>query len=144
MQWWAWIAVGAILLGSELAFVDAQFYLVFVGASAFVVGLLELAGLELAMWLQWLIFAVLAATSMLTFRRRIYERMRRGLPAVKGGPAGETVTLAVALPPGETCRLEYRGGSWSAINGGKSVIPAGSQARIARVDGLTLVVHGDA
>jgi membrane protein implicated in regulation of membrane protease activity len=144
MQWWAWIAVGAILLGSELAFVDAQFYLVFVGASAFVVGLLELAGLELAMWLQWLIFAVLAATSMLTFRRRIYERMRRGLPAVKGGPAGETVTVAVALPPGETCRLEYRGGSWSAINGGKSVIPAGSQARIARVDGLTLVVHGDA
>jgi membrane protein implicated in regulation of membrane protease activity len=144
MQWWAWIAVGAILLGSELAFVDAQFYLVFVGASAFVVGLLALTGLELAMWLQWLIFAVLAATSMLTFRRRIYERMRRGLPAVKGGPAGETVTLPTALPPGETCRLEYRGGSWSAINGGKSVIPAGSQARIARVDGLTLVVHGDA
>ena len=38
MDWWAWIAVGAILLGSELAFVDAQFYLVFIGASAFVVG----------------------------------------------------------------------------------------------------------
>jgi membrane protein implicated in regulation of membrane protease activity len=144
MEWWAWIAIGAILLGSELAFVDAQFYLVFVGASAFVVGLLQLAGLGLAMWLQWLIFAVLAAASMLTFRRRIYERMRRGLPAMKGGPAGETVTVAVALPPGETCRLEYRGGSWSAINGGKSMIPAGSQARIARVEGLTLVVHGDA
>jgi len=30
MEWWAWIAVGAILLVSELAFVDAQFYLVFV------------------------------------------------------------------------------------------------------------------
>ena len=37
MQWWAWIAVGAILLGSELAFVDAQFYLVIVGGSALVV-----------------------------------------------------------------------------------------------------------
>jgi membrane protein implicated in regulation of membrane protease activity len=144
MLWWAWIAVGAILLGSELAFVDAQFYLVFVGASAFVVGLLQLAGLGMAEWLQWLIFAVLAAASMLTFRRRIYERMRRGLPAMKGGPAGEFVTLAAALPPGETCRLEYRGCSWSAINGGKSVIAAGAQARIARVDGLTLVVHGDA
>ena len=143
-MWWAWIAVGAILLGSELAFVDAQFYLVFVGASAFVVGLLQLAGLGMAVWLQWLIFAVLAAASMLTFRRRIYERMRRSLPAMKGGPAGEFVTLAAALPPGETCRLEYRGGSWSAINGGKSVIAAGAQARIDRVDGLTLVVHGDA
>jgi membrane protein implicated in regulation of membrane protease activity len=144
MEWWAWIAVGAVLLGSELAFVDAQFYLVFVGASAFAVGMLQLAGSGLAMWLQWLIFAVFAATSMLTFRRRIYERMRRGLPAMKGGPAGETVTLPMALPPGETCRLEYRGGSWSAINGGKSVIPAGAQVRITRVDGLTLVVLGDA
>ena len=144
MQWWAWIGVGAILLGSELAFVDAQFYLVFVGASAFAVGMLQLAGLELAMWLQWLIFAVLAAVSMTTFRRRIYEKMRRGLPAMKGGPAGETVTLPTALPPGETCRLEYRGGSWSAVNGGTSIIAAGSQARITRVDGLTLVVHGDA
>ncbi len=98
----------------------------------------------MAAWLQWLIFAVLAVTSMLTFRRRIYERMRRTLPAMKGGPAGELVTLPTALPPGETCRLEYRGCSWSAINGGKAAIAAGAQARIQRVDGLTLVVHGDA
>ena len=52
MQWWAWIAVGAILLVSELAFIDAQFYLVFVGASALVVGFLALAGIADAVWLQ--------------------------------------------------------------------------------------------
>ncbi len=143
MQWWAWIAVGAILLGSELAFVDAQFYLVFVGASAFIVGMLEVAGVGLPVWLQWLIFALLAATSMFTFRRRIYERMRRELPSMRGGPAGEMVTLPMALPPGETCRLEYRGGSWSAMNGGDAVIAAGARARIDRVDGLTLVVRGE-
>jgi membrane protein implicated in regulation of membrane protease activity len=143
MDWWAWIAVGAILLGSELAFVDAQFYLVFVGASAFAVGLAQLVGLALAPWLQWLIFAALAAASTIVFRRRIYERMRRKLPAMKGGPAGETVILPEALPPGETCRLEYRGGSWSAVNAGKAEIAAGARARIERVDGLTLVVHGD-
>jgi membrane protein implicated in regulation of membrane protease activity len=144
MAWWAWIAVGAILLGAELAFVDAQFYLVFVGAAAFVVGVLQLAGSGLATWLQWLIFAVLAATSMLTFRRRIYESMRRGLPAMKSGPAGEIVTLTTALAPGEAGRVEYRGSSWSVINGGKTAIAAGAQARISRVDGLTLVVHGEA
>ena len=144
MQWWAWIAVGAILLGSELAFVDAQFYLVFVGASAFLVGMLQLTGLGMPEWLQWLVFAVLAATSVFTFRRRIYETMRRKLPPMKGGPAGEIITLPTELPPGETCRLEYRGGSWTATNGGKANIPAGAKARIDRVDGLTLVVHGDA
>jgi hypothetical protein len=38
-------------------------------------------------WLQWLIFAVLAAVSLvLGFRRRIYERMRGRLPALKQGP----------------------------------------------------------
>jgi membrane protein implicated in regulation of membrane protease activity len=143
MDWWAWIAVGAILLGSELAYVNAQFYLVFVGASAFVVGLVQLAGAAMPPWLQWLVFAALAVTTMLAFRRRIYERMRKRLPAMKSGPAGETVTLPAALTPGETCRLEFRGCSWSALNGGKSVIAAGAKARIERVDGLTLIVHGE-
>ena len=44
MHWWVWIVIGAILLGSELAFVEAQFYLVFLGAAALVVGLLDFAG----------------------------------------------------------------------------------------------------
>ena len=143
MEWWAWIAVGAILLVSELAFVDAQFYLVFVGASALVVGFLDLSGLLPAVWMQWLLFAVLAMFSMVTFRRRIYERMRRKLPAMKQGPAGETVVLPTELRPGETCRLEYCGSSWNAVNGGKTAIAAGQRAHIDRVNGLTLVVHGE-
>jgi membrane protein implicated in regulation of membrane protease activity len=143
MQWWAWIAVGTILLGSELAFVDAQFYLVFVGSAALLVGFLDLAGLIPAAWLQWVTFTVLAVVSMVGFRRRIYERMRRTLPHMRSGPAGEVVMLTVPLPPGETCRIEYRGSSWSAINAGKSVIAAGARARIERVDGLTLVVYAD-
>jgi membrane protein implicated in regulation of membrane protease activity len=143
MEWWAWIAVGAILLGSELGFVDAQFYLVFVGGSALVVGFLDLAGLLPAVWMQWLLFAVLAVISMLTFRRRIYERMRRKLPSMKQGPAGETVVLPAELQPGETCRLEYCGSSWNAVNGGHSAIAAGQRAHIDRVNGLTLVVHGE-
>ncbi len=143
MQWWAWIAVGAILLGAELVFVDAQFYLVFIGAAALIVGFLGLAGLNFAVWLQWWVFIVLAVASMVGFRRRIYERLRGNLPGVKGGPAGETVILPAALPPGETCRIEYRGSSWNARNAGQSVITAGSRARIDRIDGLTLVVRGD-
>jgi membrane protein implicated in regulation of membrane protease activity len=143
MEWWAWIAVGAVLLVSEMAFVDAQFYLVFVGASALVVGFLDLSGLLPAVWTQWLLFAVLAVVSMVTFRRRIYDRMRRRLPAMKQGPAGETVVLPAALQPGETCRVEYCGSSWNAVNGGKSPIDAGQRARIDRVNGLTLVVHGE-
>jgi len=144
MQWWAWIAVGTILLGAELAFVDAQFYLVFVGSAALCVGLLVLAGWSIAMWLQWLIFTMLAALSMVFFRRRIYEHLRRNLPIMRQGPAGGTVIVPAALPPGETCRLEFQGSSWNAINAGRSRIEAGAAAHIERVDGLTLVVRGEA
>jgi membrane protein implicated in regulation of membrane protease activity len=59
------------------------------------------------------------------------------------GPVGEIVVLPVDLPPGEACRVEFRGSSWSAVNGGPLLIPAGERARIGRVDGLTLVVHGE-
>ena len=126
MEWWAWIAVGAILLVSELAFVDAQFYLVFVGASALVVGFLDLSGLLPAVWMQWLLFAFLAVLSMVAFRRRIYERMRRKLPTMKQGPAGETVVLPAELRPGESCRLEYCGSSWDASTAGKTPSLPGS------------------
>lgn len=142
MRWWAWIAVGAILLGSELTFVDAQFYLVFLGISALVVGVLAAAGMT-APYLQWLLFGLLAVLSMFAFRRQVYDRLRRTLPAMRGGPAGEIITLATSLRPGETCRVEYRGSTWSAVNGGETLIEAGSAARIVSVDRLTLVVHAN-
>jgi inner membrane protein len=141
MQWWGWITVGAVLLGSELTFVNAQFYLVFVGGSALLVGLLVLSGAPAADWVQWLLFAALAAVSLVGFRARVYARLHRDLPPLKVGPEGETVILPQTLPPGESCRLEYRGSSWSALNGGQSTITAGTQARIERVDGVTLVLR---
>jgi membrane protein implicated in regulation of membrane protease activity len=143
LQWWAWITVGALLLGSELTFVNAQFYLVFIGAAGLVVGFLTLARVLPADWIQWSLFALLAGVSLIAFRRRVYERIRRKLPDIKLGPKGETVILPAELPPGATCRLEFRGCSWSAVNGGRSVIAAGGRARIDRVEGLTLVVHAD-
>ena len=144
MEWWAWIAVGAVLLGSELGFVDAQFYLVFVGgvrARRGIVG--SSRDCCRPFGCSGCCLPLLAAFSMVTFRRRIYERMRRKLPTMKQGPAGETVVLPAELKPGETCRLEYCGSSWNAVNGGNSAIAAGQRARIDRVNGLTLVVHGE-
>jgi membrane protein implicated in regulation of membrane protease activity len=143
MQWWAWIAVGAVLLVLELTLIAADFYLVFLGIAALAIGILCLAGILGPAWVQWLTFGALAAFFMVTFRRWVYERLRRRMPPVNAGPAGQTVELPAALKPGETCRLEYCGSSWSAINGGTSSIGAGARARIDRVDGLTLVVHGE-
>ncbi len=143
MQWWVWVAVGAVLLGSELAFIDAQFYLVFVGGSALIVGFLELMGLVPGDWMQWALFGLLAVLSVVIFRRRIYGLLRRRLPDMQQGPVGETVVLPSPLQPGESCRVECGGSSWNATNGGHASISAGQRARVERVDGLTLVLHGE-
>jgi membrane protein implicated in regulation of membrane protease activity len=144
MQWWAWITIGAILLGVELAFIDAQFYLLFIGISGMLVGLLKATGLLGGEWLEWAAFTVISLTLVLGFRKPIYGMLKRKLPESKIGPAGDVLICPSELPPGASCRLEYRGSSWSVLNNGSLSIPAGAKARIDRVDGLTLVVHGDA
>ncbi len=140
MSWWGWIIAGAILLGAELAFVNAQFYLVFIGSAAILVGLATLL-LPLAPSLQWALFGVLAIASMVAFRSRLYQRFNRGLPRVDTGPAGGLITLQAALGAGESCQAEYGGTFWTVRNDSDTTIPSGSRARIARVQNLTLLVR---
>lgn len=139
MQWWAWAVAGAILLAAELGFIDAQFYLVFVGLAAILVGFEGMLGPALPVWGQWALFAVLAIVLVAGFRRMVYQRLRRNLPsAVAAGPAGETLTVPVRLAPGASCQVEYRGSHWTATNDSSEPIEAGGRARIDRVQGLAL------
>ena len=144
MNWWSWMIGGAILLGAELGFVNAQFYLVFVGAAALLVGLASVALPALPVSVQWALFAVLAVLSMLSFRNRLYLRLRGHLPAMKSGPAGGMLTLPEALDPGQSCQVEHGGTHWTVRNSSDTPIPAGARARIASVQGLTLLVRSDA
>jgi len=48
MPWWAGVTIGAMLLVAEMTIVDLEFYRVFLGASALMVGLMGLSGLDLA------------------------------------------------------------------------------------------------
>ena len=140
MSWWGWIIAGAILLGAELSFVNAQFYLVFIGSAAILVGLAALL-VPLAPWLQWALFGILAIASMVTFRSRVYQRFNHALPRVETGPAGGSITLQVALGAGESCQAEYGGSFWTVRNDSDTPIPSGGRARIARVHNLTLLVR---
>jgi len=81
---------------------------------------------------------------MLTFRRRDLRKNTTQPAGDEGRSGGRNRHVPTELPPGETCRVEYRGCSWSAVNAGLEVIAAGSRARIERVDGLTLVLRADA
>jgi len=139
MPWWAWVVFGIGLLGVEMLVIDAQFYLVFIGLSAALVGLLGLFGINLPEWVQWLTFSVLAITAMLAFRRRIYELVRgRSGQVDERLTVGDKVVVPARLEPGQSGRVDYRGSSWTARNTGGQPIEAGHEAVIDRVDGLTL------
>jgi inner membrane protein len=142
MQWWAWFVLAAALLSVELFVIDAQFYLVFLGVSAALVGLLDLADATMVAWQQWLAFAVLSLVTMIAFRERVYQLVRSRTGHVEQPlTLGDRVVIPVRLEPGQSCRADYRGSSWTARNVDQQAIDAGKEAVISHVDGLTLHVR---
>jgi membrane protein implicated in regulation of membrane protease activity len=142
MPWWGWFVLAAGLLSFELFVIDAQFYLVFLGISAALVGLLDLADPTMVAWQQWLAFAVLALVTMIAFRDRVYQLVRSRTGHVEQPlTLGDRVVIPVRLEPGQTCRAQYRGSSWTARNVDQQAIDAGKEAVISHVDGLTLHVR---
>jgi len=138
MPWCGWIIFGALLLGSELLIVDAGFYLVFIGIAAALTGLIELAGIGLEPWLQWVVFSIVSLVMMVLFRKKLYDKLRGSGVGYETGPSGEIVTVEQTLQPGETGRLAYRGSEWTVVNNSDQVFKQGQHVQISAVEGLTL------
>lgn len=140
MPWWAWLITGLALMGLEMFAVDAAFYLIFIGVAAALIGILGLTGVALSATLQWLAFAVLAIVLMVLFRERLYKKLRGGAVGFEDSTLGSLVEITDEVAPGNQTRVKMRGSDWTAVNIGSETIKAGSRARIAEVDGLTLKV----
>ncbi len=143
MTWWGWMILGAVILGAELFAIDAQFFLVFLGVSAALVGLAEMLGIGMPEWAQWTAFATLSLISFFTFRKSLYEKIRGGAKGFRATMSGDTVNIVEELAAGDEARAEYRGTDWTVRNTGAAVIAAGSRAKVVKVDGLTLHVESE-
>ena len=143
MTWWLWMVLGAILLGAEMFAIDAQFYLVFMGVSAALVGLAGLLGITLPEWAQWLAFGVISLATFFTFRKSLYKKIRSGAIGFPEGLSGDTIRIDKEIEPGKESRVEHRGSKWTARNTGSEAIAAGSRAKVVKVDGLTLHVEAE-
>jgi membrane protein implicated in regulation of membrane protease activity len=143
MTWWAWMILGAVLLGAELFAVDAQFYLVFLGVSAAIVGLATLFGVTLPEWGQWLSFAIVSLIFFVTFRAAFYTKLRSGGQGFENKIAGDSVSVTDEIASGGHGRAQYRGSGWNIHNVGEQAIAAGSRAKVVEVDGLTLKVEAE-
>ena len=142
MAWWIWIVAGAALLTAEVV-IATDFYLVFLGISALVLGLLGLFHLELSDWFQILLFAVLAVALTVSYQRGWKRKFTT--PDREMGPelVGETGTAEDLIPPGGRGRVDLRGATWNARNDGDEEIPSGAHCIVLRVDGLTLHIRAD-
>ena len=143
MTWWSWMIIGAVLFGAELLAVDAQFYLIFLGISAALVGLAGMFGIVMPDWVQWTVFAALSLISFFTFRKALYEKIRGGAVGFRETLAGDSVDVDTDLAAGAEARIEFRGTKWTVKNVGSTLISGGSRARVVKSEGLTLHVEAE-
>ncbi len=144
MLWWHWMVLGAVILGAELLAIDAQFYLVFLGVSAALVGLAGLVGISMPEWVQWTTFATLSLISFFTFRKSLYAKIRGDDgDGYEGTISGDTINIVDELAAGGESRTDYRGTKWTIRNTGSEPIAAGSRAKVVEIDGLTLHVESE-
>jgi inner membrane protein len=141
MTWWYWILLGLGLTLFELV-TPGGLFAIFFAVAAIVVGLLDLAGVGGADWVQWVLFSVVALASLALFRRPLLARLRlneRGTDV--DSLSGELVNPLATIGPGETGRAELRGSTWNARNVAAAAVAAGQRCRVVGVRGLELDIR---
>lgn len=140
MQWWTWIVLGGLLLAAEI-FLPTDFFLVFFGVAALLLGLLGLLGVDLPIAAQWLLFAALSVVSLLLLRKRIKARLNHPSMPDVDALIGKTGIARDAIAPGGTGRIELHGTTWAARNRDDRAIHRGDECRVEAVEGVTLDVR---
>jgi membrane protein implicated in regulation of membrane protease activity len=141
MDWWMWFVLGFALLMLEMA-TPGGFYFIFFGASAFLVAVLDLAGIVESAWMEWMLFSIFAAGATTLFRQRVLNRFGPRMPSGEVDTLiGEVATALEGIQPGAVGKAELRGSSWTAFNSGSRQLERGQRCRVERVDGLTLFIR---
>ena len=140
MIWGSWVLFGLVLCLGELL-TPGGFVILFFGASAIGIGILELVGLVNTPWLQWFLFSVLSILALLVLRRPLKERFQSKKPdTLSDNVSGEIAAAIKDIAAGSIGQVELRGTNWRAENIGVNTISKGESCRIEVVEGVTLKV----
>jgi membrane protein implicated in regulation of membrane protease activity len=138
MLWWYWIVLGLALVALELA-TPGGFFVIFFAIAALAVGALALIGAIETLWLQWLLFPVIAVVGLRLFRQPLLGRMGMGGTGKEiDALVGEVAIATSSIQPGEHGRAELRGSGWSARNVDTMPLFPGQRCRVVAVSGLML------
>ena len=134
---WAWIILGVVLIGLELA--APGIFLLWLGLAALATGLID-AAVGLSWQASTLVFAVLSVAAVLLGRavsRPAVHRDSATLNRRDEALVGRVFTLEAPLAGGEG-RIRVDDSSWRVTG---PDLPPGASVRVVRVDGTTLVVE---
>ncbi len=136
--WILWLTVFLLLAVAEMLTLDLHFILMSVGALAALVAFLFQAEL----WLQIVIFCVVALATTVLIRPLALNHLHRG-PADQlsnvdrlighGAIVLETVGVSSGL-------VKIGGDIWTARIAGGSEIPVGANVEVAAIDGATAII----
>jgi membrane protein implicated in regulation of membrane protease activity len=147
MLWWHWSILGLVLIGMEILTLGGlgNFYFLFFGVAALMVSALAWLSLTEAAWLQWLCFVLFGILSLFALRKPLQgSGLLRGENDVPvDSMVGEFATVLENLEGQRIGRAELHGSTWTARNAGTSTLGKGSQAKVIRVEGLTLWIQAD-
>ena len=147
MFWWHWSILGLSLVGIEILTLGGlgNFYFLFFGVAALMVSALTWIGLIEADWVQWFFFVVFGIISLFALKKPLqgsgFLSGKNGIPV--DSMVGELATVLENLEGQRIGKVELHGSSWTARNAGTSTIEKGSQAKVIRVEGLTLWIQAD-
>jgi inner membrane protein len=141
MTWWAWLILGFALMAAEV--VTTGIFVIFIGISAVIVGLLSWAGVGGPPWMEWLLFSILSLVSVGLFRKPLLRKMRLNEKHEIDTMVGEEAVAVEDIPANSQGKVETRGTVWTAKNVGSQPILRGQISRVASVDGIVLQVRSN-
>jgi len=134
---WAWIILGVLLVGLELA--APRIFFLWLGLAAVATGLID-GAIGLSWQASTLLFAVLCVGAVLlgrTVSRPEVHRESSSLNRRGEALVGRRFTLDAPLAGGEG-RIRVGDSSWRVTG---PDLPSGASVRVVRIDGATLVVE---
>ncbi|SON49291.1 NfeD family protein [Vibrio tapetis] len=140
MNHWHWIALGLILLCGEL--LGTAGYLLWIGISAILVGLLRLV-LPIGWEMQWVSFASFALVTTWLWWRYQYRQdqdddLNSQLNQKEKQLIGQVTRLEESVQVGK-CRIKLGDTTWSAVS--HQDIEANSLVKVTHVNGIILTIE---
>jgi inner membrane protein len=139
MSWYSWTIFSVVLMLGEILTPGTLFSLFF-AASALTLGLLTWLKVVTELWVQWLLFPVIAASLYLLFSPQRWRLTGGDSQHDRDQIVGNTVILNKKISPQAMGEVTYRGASWQAKNVGLTTIEIEDKPTIVAVHGLTLEV----